>query len=478
MEKKMMDLEGLFNPESVAVIGASDNPGKLGYHVMKSLTLGGFPKDIIPINPGAEKIWDIPAYPSLEDYPGQVDLAIVVLPAKMVPGIFRECEKKGIKGVVLITAGFKEIEDPAGKDLHQEVAAIAGKAGIPIIGPNTFGMISFHADLNASFTPEFSRIRKGRIALVSQSGGMSHLLGFMAIREGVGFSAIIGLGNRINIDFAEMITYLMDDPNTRVIVLYVEGIDAPRALTETAKKFGGHKPMIVYKTGSSDAGDAASKSHTGSLAGKHEIYKGGFRQAGILPVEDAETLLDGAKALESCPLLESNGVAILTGQAGPGMAACDLCEGKGLKIAPFPDETQQRINECLPPLALRTNPVDMGPAWYDSEAIRNIVQAVMEAPNVHGILLLMMFASANVEAVKGLSPLLKEWKQQKPIIGCIVAPPGIWDEQIADLEESGALVNYPTPERAATAMAILREYRVLKERINKGFEDSRGRGFE
>lgn len=457
-------MAGLFKPKSVAVIGASDKFSKLGYHVMKSLTRGGFPGVIVPVNPGAVKIMDIPAYPSLKDYPGKIDLAIVALPAKMVPGIFLECEKKGVKGVVLITAGFKEIEDPTGATLHEELVAIAEKAGLAVIGPNTFGMINFNADLNASFTPEFSRIRKGTIALVSQSGGMSHLLGFMALREGVGFSKIIGLGNRLNLDFAEIISYLMDDSNTKVIALYVEGIDTPKDLTDTAKRFWGQKPMIAYKTGSSKAGDAASKSHTGSLAGKHEIYRGGFLQAGILPVDSAEALLDGARALASCPLPKGNGVAILTGQAGPGMAACDLCEEKGLRIVSFTDKTQEKINECLPPLALRTNPVDMGPAWYDSESIRSIVQAAMEDPNVDAVLLLMMFASANVDAVQGLSPLLKVWKQRKPMICCLVAPPGIWDEQIADIEDSGSIANYPTPERAAEALATLWHYRIIKDR--------------
>ncbi|MBW2119909.1 MAG: CoA-binding protein [Deltaproteobacteria bacterium] len=458
MHRKMANMKILFNPQSVAVIGASDKEAKLGFHVMKSLTKGGFAGRIIPVNPGSAEIMGIKAFPSIADYDGRVDLAIVILPAELIPDVFRECANKGVKGIVLITAGFKEIDDPAGADLHEEIAGIANEAGIPVIGPNTFGMINFHADLNASFTPEFSGLKKGGICLVSQSGGISHLLGFMAMRADVGFSKIIGLGNRLNVDFAQMLEYLVDDPDTRVIVLYIEGVDQPRNLIESAKKYNGKKPIIAYKAGKGRVGDQAALSHTGSMAGRHEIYMGALSQAGILTVDNTETLLDTAKAMASCPIPDSPGMAVLSGQAGPGMAACDLCMDQGLEIVRFTKETQQKVNELLPPLALRTNPVDMGPAWYDSSAIEGIVRSVMDDDNVGGILFLMMFASANVGAVRGISGLLEKWGQQKPVISCILSPPGIWDEQIRALEESGALINYPTPERATRVMANLRKY--------------------
>jgi acetyl-CoA synthetase (ADP-forming) len=465
--KKMANMKILFDPESVAVIGASDKQGKLGFHVMKSLTKGGFTGRIIPINPGSNDIMGLKAFPAIAEHEGRVDLAIVVLPAKLVPGVFRECADKGVKGIVLITAGFKEIDDTAGADLHEEIAAIANEAGMPVIGPNTFGMVNLHTDLNASFTPEFSRVKKGGICLVSQSGGISHLLAFMAIRMEVGFSKIIGLGNRLNVDFAQILEYLADDPDTKVIMLYVEGIDDPGELIKAAMKLRGQKPIIAYKTGKGRVGDQASLSHTGSMAGRHYVYTGAFRQAGILYANSTENLLDAAKAMASCTLPDGPGMAVLSGQAGPGMAACDLCEDQGLRVVGLTEKTQQRINDLLPPLALRTNPVDMGPAWYDSSAIEGIVRAVMDDDNVNGILILMMFASANVDAVKGISDLLITWAQKKPVISCIQSPPGIWDEQIRVLEESGALVNYPTPERAARAMAALWEYRKIKDTIEK-----------
>ena len=464
MKPILTNMKALFNPRSVAVIGASDNSEKLGFHVMKSLNKGDFSGKVIPLNPGSPEIWGLKAYPFINDYADRIDLAIVVVPAKLVPGVFTECVEKGVKGIVLITAGFKEIDDPAGAKLHKRIADIVNPAGIPVIGPNTFGMINFHANLNASFTPEFSLLKKGNIALVSQSGGISHLLGFLAMRADARFSKIIGLGNRLNVDFAEIIDYLMNDSETGVIMLYMEGIDNPMRFIETVRNHRNKKPVIIYKTGSSEKSDQAAKSHTGSMAGKHEIYKGAFSQAGILLLDSAESLLDTAKAFASSEIPEGPGVAVLSGQAGPGLAACDVCEARGLKIINFEERTQQSINEFLPPLALRTNPVDMGPAWYNASAQSGIIRAVMNDNNVDAILLLIMFASANANLLRKLSEFLTEFKRSIPIISCILAPPGVWDDDIHRLEESGVIVNYPTPEQAARAMATLWEYKKRKGR--------------
>jgi len=292
---------------------------------------------------------------------------------------------------------------------------------------------------------------------------MSHLLAFTAMRQNVGFSKIIGLGNRLNVDFAEMVAYLVEDPETHVILLYIEGLEAPRNLMEVAAKYRGRKPILAYKTGSAKAGDLASLSHTGSMAGKHEIYEGALRQAGILCLEDTGVLIDTAHALSKCPLPAGKRVAILSGQAGPGMAACDICEAEGLEMAAFSSNTQQMINELLPPLALRTNPIDLGPAWYDSSVLSGIVRAGMEDENVDAILLLMMFASANREALSGLTELLLDWKQKKPVVSCFLSPPGIWDEEVLALENRDAMANLPTAERAAKVTAMLWQCRRMMD---------------
>jgi acyl-CoA synthetase (NDP forming) len=466
MDKKWEGLNVIFNPRAVAVIGASDNPGKLGSHVMRSLTEGEYPGRIYPVNPGKDEILGIRTYPSLLKVPETVDLSIIVLPAEQVPKIITECKEKGVKGIVLITAGFKEIEDKRGEMLQREITELANQFGIKIIGPNTFGIVNLHLPLNASFTPEFSRVKKGGISFVSQSGGMSHLMAFLSMRDQIGMSKIIGLGNRCNVDFAEMVEYLSEDSQTMVIAMYLEGIDHPRRLVEVAKRIASKKPIVAYKVGRSHTSDSASQFHTGSLAGKHEIYEGAFKQAGILTVRSSEELLDAAKALAMSSLPAGKNVAVLSGQAGPGMAACDICETEGLSLPPFSAGTQKRVEELLPPLAIRTNPVDMGPAWYDAEAIKGIVEAVLEDPNIDAIILCIMFASANRAAVGTLSDLLLQRRTNKPVICCISSPAGIWDDEIKLLEGSG-IPNYPTPERAAKTLVNLVIYKKLKGEYNE-----------
>ncbi|MGZ3589521.1 MAG: acetate--CoA ligase family protein [Thermodesulfobacteriota bacterium] len=461
MERGLKSMEAIFNPGSVAVIGASDNPGKLGSHVMRSLIEGRFPGRIYPVNPGKNEILGIKTYPSLFEVPDAIDLSIVVLPAEQVPKIIKECQNKNVKGIVLITAGFKEIEDKRGEILQREIMELANQSGIKIIGPNTFGIVNLHLPLNASFTPEFSLVEKGGISFVSQSGGMSHLMGFLSLQNKVGFSKIIGLGNRCNVDFAETVEFLTKDPQTRVIAMYIEGIDQPKRLMEIARKNSRGKPMLAYKVGRSFTSDKASQFHTGSLAGKHAIYEGALKQAGILMVESSEDLLDAAKALTLCPLPNGNRVAVLSGQAGPGMAACDICEMEGLAVHPFSAKTQKRVEQLLPPLAIRTNPVDMGPAWYDSEAIKGIVKTVLQDENIDAIILCIMFASANRSAVGMLADLLLEKRRNKPVLCCFSAPAGIWDDEIRRLEESG-IPNYPTPERAAKTLVNLFRFKKLR----------------
>jgi len=462
MDRGLAGIEAIFNPGSVAVIGASDNPGKLGSHVMRSLTEGRYPGRIYPVNPGKDEILGIKTYPSLSRTPDTVDLSIIVLPAEQVPQIIKDCREKNVKGIVLITAGFKEIEDRRGETLQEEITELASRSDIRIIGPNTFGIVNLHLPLNASFTPEFSWMKKGGISFVSQSGGMSHLMAFLSLQNKVGFSKIVGLGNRCNVDFAEMVEYLLRDDQTKVIALYMEGIDFPKKLMEVANRGNREKPIVAYKVGRSSTSDKASQFHTGSLAGRHEIYEGAFRQAGVLTVGSSEELLDAAKALAMCPLPGGAKVAVLSGQAGPGMAACDVCEMEGLTIPPFSGETQKRVDELLPPLAIRTNPVDMGPAWYDSEAIKGIVQAVLEDKRIDAVILCLMFASANRSAVGVLGDLLSERRTHKPILCCFSSPPGIWNDEIKRLEGSG-IPNYPTPERAAKTLVNLYRFKKIRE---------------
>jgi acyl-CoA synthetase (NDP forming) len=255
----------------------------------------------------------------------------------------------------------------------------------------------------------------------------------------------------------------MDDPETQVIALYMEGLEEPRKLLEAAGHNPGKKPIIAYKGGRCRIADRVSASHTGSMAGESDIYRDVLKQAGILCVESVETLMDLARALSASPLPEGNRVAVLSAQAGPGMIACDMCEMEGLELTTFSRQTRERINEQLPPIVYRDNPVDMGPVFSDSAAVAKIIKTVLKDENVDGIILIILYASANRETIEGIRDLLLEWKQRKPVITNLMAPSGLWDKGIMELERAKALVNFPDPERAARTLSCLWQY----NRINK-----------
>jgi acyl-CoA synthetase (NDP forming) len=460
------NLKKLFCPESIAVIGASNSFDKLGYHVMKSL-VGNYQGKIYPVNPKPGEVWGIASYSSLQAIPADVDVAVIVVPATLVSETLHECGRKNVRGVVLITAGFREIEDTQGEVLQKEIKEIANQYQMPIIGPNTFGYVNLTSSINASFTSEFSQIEKGGVAFIAQSGGMCHLCGFLSIEQRVAMSKLMSLGNRCNVDFPELLEYLEDDETTRVIALYIEGLDDPRDLMNAVKAMKRKKPVIAYKSGRTEKGDSASRLHTGSLAGDWQIWKRALRQAGILEVSSSEELLDTAKVLDCCALPKGDRIAVLSGQAGPGMIATDALDPEGLKISEFTPETQAKINSLLPPIAIRNNPVDMGPAWYDPKRMLEILKTAIEDKNTDGVIFLTMYASANLKVAEELVAQMERADSfQKPVITCFNAPPLIWDKAIKGLDRKKGLVILPTPERAAKAMANLYRIYSLNSKSN------------
>lgn len=448
------EFNSIFYPNSVAVIGASTDFNKLGYHCMASLMVSQFEGKIYPVHPSLPEIRGLQVYPSIKSVPDKVDLAIICVRSSLVPSILNECAGKGVKGVVLITAGFKEAKTEVGTQLQDQIAAMANRANIRIIGPNTFGIVNLHANLNASFTPEFSLTPKGNISLVSQSGGFCHLIAPLAMEEGVGMSKIIGLGNRCNVDFADMLDYLADDPDTKVIMIYIEGIDGARRMFDVAAEVTRKKPIVALKAGKFGAKDDAAYFHTGSLAGQHEIYIAAFEQAGIIGANSSTELLDIANALAVCPLPKGKKVAVLSSQAGPGITMSDVCEQHGLVISRLCGQTTKRIEELLPPLSMRSNPIDMGPAWYDSEIIKGVIEAVSADDNVDSLLFYTAYASANKPLLKDITTLLQSSVHQKPVVCCFPSPKGIWIEEKRQLVESGVTI-YATPERAAKVLVSL-----------------------
>jgi len=452
----------LFNPRSVAVIGASANPLKMGHQCLLSLQDSKFPGPVYPIHPKEKEILGMATYPSLKDVPSEVDLAILVVPASEAISAIKTCQMKGVRGVVMITAGFREIEGPEGARLQEEMAEVANQSGIKIIGPNTFGMVNVHARLNASFTPIFSRLKPGPIAVISQSGGVSHLIAYQAIDEGVGLSKVVGLGNRCNVEFADLLPFLKDDPETEGIILFIEGLDDPRTMVTAIKKVILRKPVVAMKAGQYAASQKAARSHTGSMAGRHELYESSLKQAGAIVVREPVDMLDAAKILTMVKPPSGGNVAIMSFQAGPGILLTDAVSRHGLSMASFSGRTQEELNKFLPPLAIRTNPVDMAFA-RNEKVFEESVRLILNDENVDGLVIFLLHHPfMTPRRIAG--PLLRQKQlSSKPIVLGANSPRGFIEGEIAELEAKGIPV-YPLPERAIKALKGLVEYgKVIKK---------------
>ena len=452
----------LFHPRSVAVIGASGNPLKLGYQCVLSLKQGFFPGPIYPVHPQEREILGLPAYMDVRQIPDPVDLAILVVPAAEIFPALEACREKGVRGIVMITAGFREIDDPQGAQLQKDLSAFANRHGIKIIGPNTFGMANVHAKLNASFTPLFSRLKPGPISVISQSGGVSHLIAYQALDERVGLGKVIGLGNRCNVDFADLLPYLTGDEETGIIVLFVEGQDDPRVLLSEIRKTAPHKPVVAMKAGQSAESARAARSHTGSLAGRYEIFEAALRQAGAIVSQDPGELLDIAKILTILKPAKGKNIAVMSFQAGPGILLTDAVVRNGLSMAVLSKRTQRRINRLLPPFTIRTNPVDMAFA-RNEEAFEDTVRCLLDDRNVDALIVFLLHHPfMTPKRIAG--PLLRQkQKSEKPIVLCANSPRGFIEDEVAELESRGIPV-YPLPERSVRALKGLFEYGEIRER--------------
>ncbi|RLF15730.1 MAG: acetyl-CoA synthetase [Thermoprotei archaeon] len=451
-------LAKLFYPASVAVIGASKNTKKMGYHVLKSLVEGGFNGSIYPVNPGYSSILGLKAYPSLREVPERVDLAIIAVPAKSAVKVLEECGEVGVKGAVLITAGLRESEVEEGAKLQEELRRVADRWGVKVIGPNTFGMVNLHANLNASFTPSFSLIKRGGVSLVSQSGGVCHLLMPYLIEQGIGMSKIVGLGNRLNVDFADMLEYLASDEHTRSIAVYIEGVDEPRRLIEALKKAVKVKPVVAYKAGRSRVADAASKSHTGSLAGSYSLYRACFRQAGAIEAEGCLDLISKAKALALQPPARGRRVAVVSLVAGLGIISADLCEAEELEIARFTAKTEEELRRILPPYTYRFNPVDLGFVANDPEKCSEAIKLVFEDPNVDLVAINYVYSWSEDFMLLPVEAIVEGHRETlKPVTMCLRYPHGVWDMEKETLEKAG-IPTYPDPELAVKALSALATY--------------------
>jgi len=409
------------------------------------------------------------AYASILDVPGEVDHAIIVIPAEKVPGVLEECGRKGVKFATIISAGFREAETDEGPRLHREIGEICSRYGIRVIGPNTFGLVNLSGGFAACFTPAFTRLRRGYIALVSQSGGVCHSLLSYSLHYGIGFSKIVGLGDRLNVDFHDMLYYLAEDQDTKAIALYIEGVDEPRKLMEALRYTIPKKPVVVYKACRAKIADKVSMSHTGSLAGNYRIYQGMIRQVGGIEAYSIQEMVSYAKALALQGAKPVENVAILSLVGGLGIITLDIVEEVGLRRAEFSEETRKVLYRLVPPYTHRDNPVDVGIIFSDLESVAEIVDAILSDPNVDALVIVYVYSWTEPMLNIPIREVVESYKaHNKPVVAVLSYPPGSgkWDGYRDYLEENGIPV-YPWPDLAVKSLAAIgRYYDVLRRKYS------------
>ena len=447
-------LNHIFYPKAVAVIGASNNPNKLGFMSVANLLEAGFGGRIYPINPRRLfKLLGLTVYPSLGAIPGEVDLAVIAVPAELTVSAVEECVTKGVKGAVMFASGFRELGTEIGLELQNRIRDIANKGGLKIIGPNCLGLVNLKASLNATFQPNFSLSKVGGVSIAAQSGGVCVYIADTLTINNVGISKAISLGNRCNLSFDEVLAYFAEDEDTKMVIIHIEGLEKPRQLMSIARQMVKRKPIIAYKGARGEESNRASLSHTGSLAGNYEFYKAAFTQAGMITVDNITELVDIAKALTLQPPSSGDRVALLSAQAGPGMIMADKSRELGLKLADFSPVTKQRLRRL--PLNTIETPVDLAWIASDSDAYREVLTAILEDEGVDLVAVAALYFPVTMGLMRAVVDLSKYHK--KPAIVCIDTPTEAACEEVKALEESG-IPAYPLPERAVTGLAGLVRY--------------------
>jgi acetyl coenzyme A synthetase (ADP forming)-like protein len=463
-----MSLEPFFKPKTVAVIGVSRQPRKFGHVIFKNFKDSEFKGKVFPVNPKAEAILGTKAYASVNEIPDEVDLAVIAVPAAVVPSVIDECLSKGVKAAVIISGGFKEIGDEGAK-LEQEIKTkIKGKT-LRLIGPNCIGVFDPTSHVDTLFLPTYKlrRPKRGSIAFISQSGAFGSAVLDWAASQEIGISKFISIGNKADVDEVDLLNYLSEDPLTKCITLYVESIDQGRKFLEAASKVLCKKPIVVLKGGVTKAGARAAMSHTGSLAGSAKIYEGAFKEAGVIQALTVDELFDYARALAYQPVPKENGLAIVTNGGGFGVISSDEASRQGLNLSDFSQSTIVTVKASLPDYALPHNPLDLvGDA--DVQRYRVALDAVSADASVGIILVIVLLQTSFIESdvVDAISEA--NVASGKPIIVCTIG--GDFTQILGKMLEDDRIPSYPTPERAVKAISALIRYGKILSDIEKRLE--------
>jgi acetate---CoA ligase (ADP-forming) subunit alpha len=475
----------IMHPTSVAFWGASSNPMGMGSVQLSQMLALGFEGAVYPMHPRDQEIQGLKAYAHLKDVPGPVDLAILVLPTKVVPEILEECGKSGVTRAIIVSAGFGE-KGSDGKQLQNRIVEIARQYGIHFIGPNCIGVVNPYAKLNTTFFPY--EASPGFIGMASQSGSFITQIFTHLEKFGLGFSQGFSVGNEAMTDITDCLEYLGQCPRTKVIALYIEGVRRGREFFRTAREVSKHKPIVAYYIGGSESGKRAALSHTGALAGPDSLYDGIFRQSGIIRAESVEELFDMCCVLGSQPLPMGNGLAVLTHSGGPGAAAADTAERTGLKLPKLSPETSEALSALVPHTASIGNPVDLTFNRTPSDYTEAMPRILLQDPAVDSLFMYLLIPiqrvakamqamGANAGNAAGMAEdfindqcavvAQLSARSGKPVVGASFCTR---DEPfVRELQDSGVPV-LPSPERAIKALAALVKYARMRETIIK--EDS------
>jgi len=443
----MRNLKTLFQPRTIAIIGATDRPGSVGLGVVQNLQSGK--QKLFFVNPYQKKVGGRKTYSSVLEIKEKVDLAVVAVPAPVVSSVVRECGRKGIKNVIVISAGFAEM-GPEGEKRQRELVKIVRESGINLVGPNCLGIIRPHSFFNASFAP--ATPAAGEIAFVSQSGALLDSVIDQSLGRRYGFSALISYGNEADLSLEDFLLFLEKDPRTKVILLYLEGVRDGRRFLTVAKKVAQIKPIVVLKAGRTASGRKAVSSHTASLAGADEVYRAAFKQAGLVAVDTLQELLAAAKSLAWQPPLRS-GLGIITNGGGMGVLTTDYAQQENLKLANLTPETVKKLKNHLPLMVSLRNPLDLvGDA--PAERYQQALEAFLKQKSIGGIIVIQTIQTVT-EVEKNARIIVKSHQKfpQKPVVSvCLEGP--LSQKGVAYLEKH-RLPNYSDPFFAVRAMKAL-----------------------
>ncbi|OGD44363.1 hypothetical protein A3K69_07710 [Candidatus Bathyarchaeota archaeon RBG_16_57_9] len=448
-----MKLDAIFRPKSVAIIGASSTPGKVGYVLASNLVKSGYPGEIYFVNLKGEIILGRTSYRTISEVPGDVELAVVAVPSNYVLELVEECGRKGVKALVVISAGFKET-GREGAELEKRLVEAARRHDMRIQGPNCLGAVNTHVPYDLSFASTLPK--KGSIGFITQSGALGTAILDWIIAEEMGFGSIISLGNKADLDEVDFMEAMAEDPDISVILMYLESIERGRRFLEVAERVVKTKPVMVVKGGTSSAGAKAAGSHTGAMVGSFLSYQKAFERTGVILTESMEDLFNYAVAFTEQPLPKDEGVAIVTNAGGPGILSTDLLEKLGLKMAQLTEETRVKLRESLPPAAATGNPVDiLGDALPDRYHIA--VELVLDDPNVHSVVILLtpQAMTDSLTTAKHVHELSRFYPE-KPVIAVFMG--GDWVAEAAEYLKDNGVPCFNFPEKGIKTLNALHLY--------------------